>query len=131
MFAQTDEAFAALPEGTLDFLLLPENVEVLANILLYHVTAGELTAADVISSNELEMLQGDELEIDVEDGMVFVNDAKIITTDVFASNGVIHVIDAVLMPPTDDDADDDDDDGDEDEDEDDGEEDDDDSGDDD
>ena len=97
VFAPTDEAFAALPEGVLDALLLPENQDVLTQILTYHVLAGEVLAADV-TAGEVETVQGDPITI-TTDGGVMVNDANVVATDVMASNGVIHVIDAVLLPP--------------------------------
>jgi uncharacterized surface protein with fasciclin (FAS1) repeats len=97
VFAPTDDAFAALPEGLVDALLLPENVEVLQQILLYHVIAGaEVTSADV-AAGEVEMASGDTATITV-DGGVKIDDANVVTVDVDASNGVIHVIDAVIVP---------------------------------
>lgn len=98
VFAPTDEAFEALPEGLLDALLLPENKDALASILTYHVLAGEVMAADV-TAGEVETVEGSTLEITTDDG-VKVNDATVIATDVDASNGVIHVIDAVIVPPS-------------------------------
>jgi transforming growth factor-beta-induced protein len=97
VFAPTDDAFAALPAGVLDALLLPENQAVLTQILTYHVLAGEVLAADV-TAGEVETVQGDPITI-TTDGGVMVNDANVVATDVMASNGVIHVIDAVLLPP--------------------------------
>jgi transforming growth factor-beta-induced protein len=98
VFAPTDEAFAALPEGTIDSLLLPENQQQLVDILTYHVVAGRVMAADVVTLTEAETVLGQTVSIRVEDGRVFVNDAEVIITDIEADNGVIHVIDAVLLP---------------------------------
>jgi uncharacterized surface protein with fasciclin (FAS1) repeats len=98
VFAPTDEAFEALPEGVLDALLLPENAEALTSILTYHVVAGEVMAADV-TAGDVETVEGSTIAI-TTDGGVKVNDANVIATDVDASNGVIHVIDAVIVPPT-------------------------------
>ncbi|WP_244603702.1 fasciclin domain-containing protein, partial [Methanococcoides sp. AM1] len=96
VFAPTDEAFAALPEGTLDALLADE--EALAGVLTYHVVAGEFMAADVVSMDSAETVQGSEITFTVTDDGVMVNDATVVITDIEASNGVIHVIDAVLIP---------------------------------
>lgn len=98
VFAPTNEAFAQLPAGTLDMLLLPENKAKLAAILTYHVVPGKVMAADVVSLTEATSLQGDTIAISVEDGTVMVDDATVVATDIDASNGVIHVIDAVIMP---------------------------------
>jgi len=96
VFAPTDEAFAALPEGTLEGLLA--DPEALSQILLYHVVAGEVRAAQVVDMESAETLQGGQLSIMVHDDMVMVNNATVIATDIEASNGVIHVIDTVLIP---------------------------------
>ena len=98
VFAPTDEAFAALPEGVLDGLL--ENTDELKNVLLYHVVSGKVMAADVVGldGEMVETLLGEDVMVKVEDGMVYINDAQVITTDIEATNGVIHVIDAVLVP---------------------------------
>jgi uncharacterized surface protein with fasciclin (FAS1) repeats len=102
VFAPTDEAFAALPEGTLDSLLLPENKQQLTDILLYHVVPGQVAAADVIGldgQSSGTALEGQEIGIKVDMGNVYINEnVKVIITDVQASNGIIHVIDAVLLP---------------------------------
>jgi uncharacterized surface protein with fasciclin (FAS1) repeats len=98
VFAPTNEAFAQLPAGTLDMLLLPENKAKLTAILTYHVVPGKVMAADVVSLTEATSLQGDTIAISVEDGTVMVDDATVVATDIDASNGVIHVIDAVIMP---------------------------------
>jgi uncharacterized surface protein with fasciclin (FAS1) repeats len=100
VFAPTDDAFAALPEGTLDTLLLPENKQQLTDILLYHVVPGQVMAADVVNLESATTVLGEDATISVEDGKVFLNDnVEIIITDIETSNGVIHVIDAVLLPP--------------------------------
>jgi transforming growth factor-beta-induced protein len=100
VFAPTDDAFAALPAGTLDSLLLPENKQQLTDILLYHVVSGKVMAADVVGLTSAPTVLGKDITITVRDGKVFLNDTvQVIITDVEASNGVIHVIDAVLLPP--------------------------------
>lgn len=99
VFAPTDDAFAALPAGTLDSLLLPENKDQLTSILTYHVVAGKVMAADVVELTEAETVQGSPVQVRVEDGKVFINDAEVIITDIETSNGVIHVIDSVILPP--------------------------------
>ncbi len=102
VFAPTDAAFAALPEGTLDDLLA--DVPALTDILLYHVVEGQVMAADVVTLESADSLLGQPLNITVDGESVMVNEANVVLTDVEASNGVIHVIDAVLLPPTDDSA---------------------------
>lgn len=97
VFAPTDKAFAKLPQGTLEDLLKPENKKKLADILTYHVLAGKVMAADV-KTMEAETVNGQKLSLVVEDGKVTVDKAKVVSTDVAASNGVIHAIDTVLMP---------------------------------
>ena len=98
VFAPTDEAFDALPEGLLDALLLPENKDALTAILTYHVVSGEVMAADV-TAGDVPTVEGSTIAI-TTDGGVKVNEANVTATDVDASNGVIHVIDAVIVPPT-------------------------------
>ncbi|MGZ5437860.1 MAG: fasciclin domain-containing protein [Pyrinomonadaceae bacterium] len=100
VFAPTDEAFAKLPAGTVDSLLKPENKEKLKAILLYHVVPGKVPASKVLNLNgrSVKTLQGGAIKVRTKHG-VKVNDAKVITTDVNASNGVIHAIDTVLIPP--------------------------------
>lgn len=95
VFAPTDDAFAKLPEGTLDALL--EDKEKLASILTYHVVSGKVMAADVAGITEAETVQGQSLSIDTSNG-VRIDDSKVVLADVEASNGVIHVIDTVLLP---------------------------------
>ena len=100
VFAPTDDAFAKLPEGTVASLLLPENLEQLKSILLYHVVSGKVMASDVVTLTSADTVLGDSVTIKVEDGKVYLNDTvQVIITDVEASNGVIHVIDSVLLPP--------------------------------
>ena len=98
VFAPTDEAFAALPAGVLDALLLPENVAVLQSILTYHVVAGEVLAADVMTG-DVTTLEGSAFAVDTSMGVVLNGTANVTATDIMASNGVIHVIDAVILPP--------------------------------
>jgi uncharacterized surface protein with fasciclin (FAS1) repeats len=97
VFAPTDEAFAKLPPGTIDDLLKPENKEKLVAILTYHVLSGKVMAVDVKTMNA-KTVNGKELSIKVEDGNVTVDNAKVVKTDVAASNGVIHFIDTVVLP---------------------------------
>lgn len=97
VFAPTDDAFAALPPGVLDALLLPENKETLAKILTYHVVPGTVLAADV-TDGEVATVEGQNITLSTADG-VTVNGAKVVQADVMADNGVIHVIDAVILPP--------------------------------
>ncbi len=103
VFAPTDEAFAKLPAGTVEGLLKPENLETLKNILLYHVVPGTVLAADVVTLDGKTAdtaYAGNAIAISVKDGKVFLNDTvQVIITDVVTSNGVIHVIDSVLLPP--------------------------------
>jgi uncharacterized surface protein with fasciclin (FAS1) repeats len=97
VFAPTDEAFAALPAGVLDALLLPENKAILAKILTYHVVSGMVMAADVTDS-DVATVEGQTIKLATMGG-VTVNGAKVVAADVMASNGVIHAIDAVILPP--------------------------------
>lgn len=96
VFAPTDEAFAKLPAGTVDALL--KDKEKLASILTYHVVAGKVMAADVVKISTAKTVQGSNVTIKVQDGMVYLDAAKVVKTDIEASNGVIHVIDTVIMP---------------------------------
>ncbi|RPH88306.1 MAG: fasciclin domain-containing protein, partial [Desulfobacteraceae bacterium] len=98
VFAPTDEAFAKLPAGTLDTLLKPENKEKLKGILTYHVVPGKVMAKDVVTLKEAKTVNGQMLTIAAKDGKVMVDNAHVAKTDVVAGNGVIHVIDAVLLP---------------------------------
>jgi uncharacterized surface protein with fasciclin (FAS1) repeats len=99
VFAPTDEAFAKLPAGTVETLLQPENKAKLSAVLTYHVVPGKLTAADVIKYDAAKTAEGAQLPIDASANGVKVGDANVIATDIVATNGVIHVIDAVLLPP--------------------------------
>lgn len=101
VFAPTDDAFAALPEGTLDELGLPENADQLESILLYHVADGDVRSSDLSDGQEIDTVQSAPITITIdEDGTVKANDATVTQADIEASNGVIHVIDSVLLPPT-------------------------------
>jgi uncharacterized surface protein with fasciclin (FAS1) repeats len=97
VFAPTDKAFAKLPAGTVDDLLKPENKAKLVALLTYHVVPGKVMAADV-KTMKVKTVNGQELDVQVIDGKVTVNKAKVTQTDIAASNGVIHVIDTVVMP---------------------------------
>ena len=98
VFAPTDDAFAALPEGLLEKLLLPENVGVLTSILTYHVVSGKVMSTDVMAG-DVPSVEGSAITFATDYG-VQVNDALVISADIEASNGVIHVIDQVIVPPT-------------------------------
>jgi uncharacterized surface protein with fasciclin (FAS1) repeats len=102
VFAPTDEAFAKLPAGTVENLLKPENLETLKNILLYHVVSGQVMAADVVTLDGKSAdtaFAGNSVTISVKDGNVFLNETvQVIITDIKTANGVIHVIDTVLLP---------------------------------
>jgi uncharacterized surface protein with fasciclin (FAS1) repeats len=96
VFAPTDAAFAALPDGVLEALLLPENIDILISILTYHVVSGTVLAADVVDG-DVTTVEGSALTLDTAAG-VTVNGANVVAADIIASNGVIHVIDAVILP---------------------------------
>ena len=96
VFAPTDEAFAKLPEGTIESLL--KDKEALKSILLYHVVSGNVTSEQVVKLNKAETLSGKNVKINVNDGSVMINNATVTKADVIASNGVIHIIDTVLIP---------------------------------
>tara|TARA_R100000005_G_scaffold95518_1_gene77287 strand:+ start:1272 stop:1790 length:519 start_codon:yes stop_codon:yes gene_type:complete len=98
VFAPTNAAFAALPAGTLDDLLKPENKDTLSAVLTYHVVPGKVMAADVVKLTEATSLQGDTIAVSATDAGVKVDAANVTATDISASNGVIHVIDAVILP---------------------------------
>ncbi|RYY90556.1 MAG: fasciclin domain-containing protein [Chitinophagaceae bacterium] len=98
VFAPTNEAFNKLPAGTVEGLVKPENKTKLTNILTYHVVAGSLRAADLKDGQKLKTVQGEELTVTIKDGMVMIDGARVTIPDVISSNGVTHVIDAVLMP---------------------------------
>ena len=98
VFAPTDEAFAALPEGTVETLLKPENKDQLVAVLTYHVVPGKVMSTDLSDDMAAKTVQGSEIMIDL-DGGVKINQASVVTADIETSNGVIHVIDAVILPP--------------------------------
>lgn len=98
VFAPTDEAFAALPPGTLDALLLPENRDILVSILTYHVVPGNVMSTDLVSG-AVTTAEGRPIMVEVSESGVMVNNASVVMADIEASNGVIHVIDQVILPP--------------------------------
>ena len=98
VFAPTDEAFAKLPAGTLESLLKPENKAKLTRILTYHVVPGKVMAKDVVSLTKAKAVSGDSITVMAHGGKVMVDSANVVKTDIAASNGVIHVIDAVILP---------------------------------
>ena len=98
VFAPADAAFAALPPGTVEMLLEPENKAKLRRILTYHVVAGTVMAADVVKMKSAKAVSGDSLLIASKGGAVMVDNARVVKTDIVASNGIIHVIDAVVLP---------------------------------
>ena len=98
VFAPTDAAFAKLPKGTVEELLKPENKAKLTAILTYHVVAGKVMAADVLKVKDAKTVQGGSIKVNAGGGKVMVDDATVVKTDIGASNGVIHVVDSVLMP---------------------------------
>ncbi len=100
VFAPTNAAFAKLPDGTVETLLLPENKDQLVAILTYHVVPGDVSAAEVVTLTEVTTVQGDVAAISVTDEGATIDGANIVTTDLEASNGVVHVIDTVMIPPS-------------------------------
>jgi uncharacterized surface protein with fasciclin (FAS1) repeats len=98
VFAPTDAAFAKLPKGTLESLLKPENKGMLANILTYHVVAGKVPSK-AVSTSKVKMVNGQNANLKVANGKVSINGANVVAVDVMASNGIIHVIDSVILPP--------------------------------
>ncbi len=98
VFAPTDEAFAKLPAGTVESLLKPENRDQLVAILTYHVVSGKVMAKDVVKLSEATTVNGSDISIMVKDGKVRINDATVIAADVATSNGVIHIVDTVILP---------------------------------
>ena len=98
VFAPTDEAFAKLPEGTIANLLKPENKDKLTAILTYHVVAGRVMAGDVVKLKSAKTVNGKAAKVMVSDDGVMIDGAKVVTTDIETSNGVIHVIDSVILP---------------------------------
>ena len=99
VFAPTDAAFAKLPAGTVETLLKPENKDRLRRVLTYHVVSGKVGSAEVTKMKSAKAVSGDAIAVAVKDGKVMVNNATVVTADVGASNGVIHVIDTVILPP--------------------------------
>lgn len=100
VFAPTDEAFAALPEGTLENLLKPENKQQLVDILTYHVVSGKVMSTDLSDGMMPETVEGSQVEINIDGESVMVNGASVVAANVDASNGVVHVIDQVILPPS-------------------------------
>lgn len=98
VFAPTDEAFGKLPAGTVENLLKPENKQKLVAILTYHVVAGRVTAGEVVGLSSAKTVNGQNVKIRAKDGAVMVDNARVTATDIMASNGVIHVIDSVIVP---------------------------------
>lgn len=98
IFAPTDEAFAKLPAGTVENLLKPENKDQLTAVLTYHVVPGKVMAGDVVGLDQATSVQGDTIDISINGDSVMVDAANVIATDIQASNGVIHVIDSVILP---------------------------------
>ena len=98
VFAPTDEAFAKLPAGTVDDLLKPENHDKLVAILTYHVVPGKVMAKDVVKLHEAKTVNGKDVKITAQGGKVMVDSADVVKTDIVCSNGVIHVIDSVILP---------------------------------
>ena len=98
VFAPTDDAFAKLPEGTVDSLLKPENKEKLVSILTYHVVPGKVMSSEVVNLKSATTVNGKDLKISLENGKVKVDDAHVTKTDIETSNGVIHIIDSVVLP---------------------------------
>jgi len=98
VFAPTNAAFEALPEGTVETLLLPENRDQLVSVLTYHVVAGEVTAEQVVTLDSATTVNGQDVSIRVDGETVRINDATVVAADVKASNGVIHVVDTVILP---------------------------------
>ena len=99
VLAPTDSAFAKLPDGTVETLLKPENKDKLTEILKYHVIKGKFTARQVASLEAATMLNGEDIALNIKDGRLTANNSNIVATDIDASNGIIHIIDQVLLPP--------------------------------
>lgn len=100
VFAPTNEAFAALPDGTLEMLLKPENKDKLVAILTYHVVPAKVMSSDLSNGQKAKTVQGEEVNVSIAYGNVKISGAKVIAADVKASNGVVHVIDKVILPPS-------------------------------
>jgi len=99
VFAPTNDAFSALPEGTLESLLMPENKDKLVDILTYHVVPGKVKSTDLNDGMKAKTVQGSKIEVDISESGVKINNASITAADIEASNGVVHVIDKVILPP--------------------------------
>ena len=100
VFAPTNAAFDALPEGTLETLLKPENKEKLTAVLTYHVASGETASTDLSDGMQVATVEGSDAEVMLQDGAAMIEGAKVVTPDVKASNGIVHIIDAVILPPS-------------------------------
>jgi len=100
VFAPTNEAFEALPEGTMETLLKPENKQMLIDILTYHVVAGEVMSTDLSDGMMAATVNGAKLKVGMSDEGVMINEAKVTTVDIKASNGVVHVVNRVILPPS-------------------------------
>lgn len=100
VFAPTNAAFEALPEGTLDMLLKPENKDKLTTVLTYHVASGETASSDLSDGMQVSTVEGSDAEVMLKDGAAMIEGAKVVTPDVKASNGIVHIIDAVILPPS-------------------------------
>ncbi len=98
VFAPTNEAFAKLPAGTVENLLKPENKDQLVKVLTYHVVAGNVKSSDLKNGQEVETVQGQKIKIMLKDGKAMINNAQVTTADIEATNGVVHVIDTVILP---------------------------------
>ncbi len=99
VFAPTNEAFAALPAGTVENLLKPENKDQLVKVLTYHVVAGKVLSTDLSNGQKAKTVQGSEITVTLKDGKAMINDATVTAADIMADNGVVHVIDKVILPP--------------------------------
>lgn len=100
VFAPTNAAFEALPEGTLEMLLKPENKDKLTAVLTYHVVSGETASTDLSDGMQVATVEGSDAKVTLQNGAAMIEEAKVVMTDVKASNGVVHVIDAVILPPS-------------------------------
>lgn len=100
VFAPTNEAFAALPEGTVESLLKPENKDQLVAVLTYHVVPGKVMSTDLSNGMKAATVQGSDITVNIGDNGVMINDAKVTTADIEAANGVVHVINKVILPPS-------------------------------
>lgn len=98
VFAPTNEAFAALPKGTVETLLKPENKAQLVKVLTYHVVAGKVASTDVVKLKSAKTVEGSEVKVTVKDGKVLINESEVIKADVMCTNGIVHVINKVLLP---------------------------------